>query len=67
MKQEYCRPKELAERLGVKLSCVWKWKQMGKLPPAMKMKGAGGPGAVLWKLSDIDAWLENEWVQEVEK
>lgn len=47
------RPRELAERIGLSLTTIWRLRQRGELPEPIRLS----PGCVGWRLSDIDAWL----------
>lgn len=48
--------KELAARLQVGVSTLYRWRSDGKpLPPAIRLGGA-----VRWRPEDVDAWIENQ-------
>lgn len=51
--QKIIRPSELARRLSVDRSTVWRWVKNHVLPPPLRLsRGVSG-----WKESDIERWL----------
>lgn len=46
---------ELAELLHVEISCIYAWRSKGKGPRGIRPEG----GRVLFRESDVDAWLKN--------
>ena len=50
------RAKELSELLGVAQSTIHRWRLVGILPEPLKL----GRGFVVWKRTDIDAWLKDK-------
>jgi prophage regulatory protein len=51
--QQILRPREVAERLGLSVTTVWRLRKRGELPPPIRVS----PGAVGWRADEIDAWL----------
>ena len=47
---------EAAERLGVERSTFFRWMQLGRIKPVMKLPGA--TGALLFDIADVDALRE---------
>ena len=45
---------ELAKFLGVAPSTIYRWLECGKLPRPFEL----GEAAVRWRMSEIEAWLE---------
>ena len=48
------RPRELAERIGLSLTTLWRLRRRGELPEPLRLS----PGCVGWRASDIERWLE---------
>jgi prophage regulatory protein len=48
----YLTVNEVAARLNVSVSSVWRWKRDGAFPSAVRV----GTGSTRWRLSDIEAW-----------
>ena len=48
-KSVYLTDIQVAERLTISKSTVWRWKDEGKLPKAVRI----GPNVTRWRLSDI--------------
>ncbi len=44
---------ELARMLAVSKPSIWRWKEAGKLPPAITLTSQ----CIRWRRSDVDAWL----------
>lgn len=44
---------ELARMLSVSKPSIWRWKEAGKLPPAITLTAQ----CVRWRRADIDSWL----------
>lgn len=45
-------PQDMADRYGVSLATVYRWRSLGiNLPPALKIGNA-----VRWRLSTVEAW-----------
>lgn len=51
--RKYIRAQELATRLAVHRTTLWRWVQDGHLPPPVRL----GPNTVAWDCTQIDAWL----------
>ena len=49
------RTNELAERLGVSRTTLWRWMRAGSLPPKIQL----GSNSVGWDSREIDRWLES--------
>lgn len=47
------RPRQVADRFGVSLPTLWRWRRDGQLPEVIRLS----PGCVGWRTSDIDAWV----------
>ena len=56
------RPKEACEYLGIGIATLWRLEQRGKL----KGKRQISRGAVGWMKSDLDKFLDNARVKNVE-
>lgn len=54
MKSRVVRPNELAERLGVARTTLWRWQREGRLPPPQLV----GPNVRGWLEADLDQWWE---------
>ena len=52
--EKYISAKEIAEKLGVTRSCVWRWAASGKLPKGERIAAK----CTRWKESDIVKALE---------
>ena len=52
--EKYISAKEIAERLGVTQSCVWRWAASGKLPKGERITTK----CTRWKESDIAKAIE---------
>ena len=50
---KYIRAQELATRLAVHRSTLWRWVHDGHLPRPVRL----GPNTVAWDCTQIDAWL----------
>ena len=46
---------DVAERLRVNAKTIRRWRESGRLPPAIELGGI-----VRWRARDIDAWLEEQ-------
>ncbi|MBS1302962.1 helix-turn-helix domain-containing protein [Loktanella sp. SALINAS62] len=44
--------KQVAERLGVSLDSIYRWKRDGAFPAAVRLR----PGDTRWRLVDVEAW-----------
>jgi prophage regulatory protein len=42
---------QLAERYGVSVDCIWRWKRKGSFPKAYKLSS----GCTRWRVADIQA------------
>ena len=51
--RRYIRAQELATRLAVHRSTLWRWVHDGHLPRPVRL----GPNTVAWDCTQIDAWL----------
>ncbi len=47
------RPRELCSLLGVSETSLWRWRQAGRFPRAIRL----GPGSIAWRRGDIEKWL----------
>ena len=47
--------RDVAERLRVDAKTVRRWRESGRLPPAIEIGGV-----VRWRTQDIDAWIEEQ-------
>ncbi len=47
--------RELAEKLGISETTIWRYGRAGLLPPPIRL----GPGRVAWQSSAIEAWIES--------
>ena len=48
------RPKPLAKRLGVSITTLWRMRGRNEFPEPVQIS----PGAIGWRESDVQAWLE---------
>ncbi|WP_089886512.1 helix-turn-helix domain-containing protein [Citreimonas salinaria] len=48
----YLTVHQVAERFGVSVDSIWRWKRAGEFPPAIKLSA----GVTRWKLSEVQAW-----------
>lgn len=48
----YLSVDEVAQRLSVSVSSIWRWKREGSFPLAVRV----GRGVTRWRLSDVEAW-----------
>ena len=62
MTDRILRPKEACEYLGIGIATLWRLEQKGEL----KGKRRISRGAVGWMKSDLDKFLENARVKNVE-
>lgn len=53
------RPTELCQLLSISIATLYRWEKNGKLP-INKIKI--GPGAVGYKMSDVEKWLEDQTI-----
>jgi predicted DNA-binding transcriptional regulator AlpA len=51
--QEYVGNTQLAQKLGISTTSVWRMKRDGLLPPQVRLT----PHKTVWRVADIDAWL----------
>jgi prophage regulatory protein len=51
--RKYLRAQELAERLAVHRTTLWRWVRGGHFPHPVRL----GPKTVAWYCAQIDAWL----------
>jgi excisionase family DNA binding protein len=51
--RRYLRAQELAERLAVHRTTLWRWVRGGHFPHPVRL----GPNTVAWDCAQIDAWL----------
>lgn len=52
------RPKELAKRFGMSEAFIWKLRNEGELPPAVKI-GRGPKACIGWREEDIAEWINS--------
>ena len=45
----YLSVDQVAERFGVSIDSIWRWKRKGSFPAAVRV----GPGCTRWRLSDL--------------
>ena len=45
----YLTVDEVAERYGVSVDSIWRWKRKGNFPLAVRV----GPGCTRWRMSDL--------------
>lgn len=45
--------RELSAMLSVSKPSIWRWKEAGKLPPAIALTSQ----CIRWRRSDVEAWL----------
>jgi prophage regulatory protein len=50
----YLKDYEVAKRFGIARSTVWRWHELGVLPPSYKL----GPSTTRWHEKDIKAFEE---------
>lgn len=55
------RKAELAEKLGVSSTTIWRWVNEGELPKPITL----GPRIIGWEVTVIEQWLESKRTQEV--
>lgn len=48
------RRSELARRLSISTTTLWRWVRTGRLPAPICL----GPNTVGWREAEIEAWLE---------
>jgi predicted DNA-binding transcriptional regulator AlpA len=48
------RAPEVAQLLGTSVGSIWGWTKAGTFPKPIKL----GPNTTVWRLSDIEAWIE---------
>jgi prophage regulatory protein len=48
----YMTAKQVAERFGVHLTTIWRWRQNGDFPKPIPF----GPQTVRWRVTDVEAW-----------
>ncbi len=51
--EELLKDREVASRLGIGVSTVWRLSKAGKLPPPIKIGGS-----TRWRVSEISEWIE---------
>jgi len=49
------RPAELAKKLGVSTTTLWRWRKDGYLPEPSKL----GPKLIFWDASVINKWMQS--------
>ena len=57
MQRQILRLKDVVELVGLSKTTIWRRTRAGEFPPALRL---GGPStrAVGWKMTDVEAWLE---------
>ncbi|MFW5910282.1 MAG: helix-turn-helix transcriptional regulator [Thiohalospira sp.] len=50
--RRFLRDTEVAERLGISRTSVWRWVKEGNLPSPVPL----GPGTRRWALADLEHW-----------
>jgi prophage regulatory protein len=51
--RRYIRARELARRLSVHRTTLWRWVHDGRMPRPVRL----GPNTVAWDCTQIDTWL----------
>lgn len=52
LQNTYLNVQQIADRLGVSVASIWRWKRTGSFPRAVKL----GDRTTRWRLADIEAW-----------
>ena len=57
VQRQILRLKDVVELVGLSKTTIWRRMRTGEFPPAIRL---GGPQtrAVGWKMTDVEAWLE---------
>ena len=57
VQRQILRLKDVVELVGLSKTTIWRRMRAGEFPPALRL---GGPQtrAVGWKVTDVEAWLE---------
>ena len=57
LEKQILRLKDVVELVGLSKTTIWRRMRAGEFPPALRL---GGPStrAVGWKMTDVEAWLE---------
>ena len=57
VQRQILRLKDVVELVGLSKTTIWRRMRAGEFPPAIRL---GGPStrAVGWKMTDVEAWLE---------
>ena len=57
LEKQILRLKDVVELVGLSKTTIWRRMRAGEFPPAIRL---GGPStrAVGWKMTDVEAWLE---------
>ncbi|WP_434657344.1 helix-turn-helix transcriptional regulator [Sulfurimonas sp. NW9] len=56
MNEQFLRLPKVMEATGLAKSTVWLWVKQNKLPTPIKLSAR----VTVWKLSDIEAWQEEQ-------
>ncbi len=56
MAEKLLSPEQVAARLGIGRTTVFRWAREGILPPAVRRLGKGRKGGKAWRMSAIDLW-----------
>jgi len=54
--RRYIRARELACRLSVHRTTLWRWVHDGRMPSPLRL----GPNTVAWDCAQIDEWLADQ-------
>ena len=65
MQRQILRLKDVVELVGLSKTTIWRRMRAGEFPPALRL---GGPStrAVGWKMTDVEAWLEQRRATDVQ-
>jgi excisionase family DNA binding protein len=53
--EEFVRPREVANMLGVTITSIYNWERTGMMPKALRPGGK----IYLFRKADIDKWIED--------
>ena len=57
MQRQIIRLKDVIELVGLSKTTIWRRTRAGEFPPALRL-GGQQTRAVGWKVTDVEAWLE---------
>ena len=58
--QRCLRPREVAARLGIGVSTLWRWQREGRFPKPVRLSAR----CSIWRLADIEVFLAGRAGQE---